>query len=153
MKYDLALRCDPGCAEYEPAIIRSASSTLAHHGAQSGGVTIVLTGAESIRELNRTFAGEDHPTDVLAFIDGTSDPETGEMYYGDVVIAVDVARDQAVQAGHTLASELSLLTVHGVLHLLGHDHADPEGKQKMWAVQEEILDSLDVSLGDGSSER
>jgi len=61
---------------------------------------------------------------------------------GDVVIACPRAQEQAVEAGHPLAAEIQLLVVHGVLHLLGYDHAQPEEKAVMWARQDEILHTL-----------
>jgi probable rRNA maturation factor len=65
-------------------------------------------------------------------------------YLGDVVIAVPLAEAQARDAGHDLLSELSLLSVHGLLHLLGHDHADESERKAMWRMQEEILAQLGI---------
>jgi len=88
------------------------------------------------------FLGIDAPTDVLSFSDGDLDPETGAPYLGDILISVERAQAQARSAGHTLQEELTLLVVHGVLHLLGHDHAEPEQKARMWSLQAEILTDL-----------
>lgn len=143
MRHKIEVRADPRWSEYEESLIRAAERVLNHECAETGALTVVLTDAEAIRELNRSFAGEDHPTDVLAFVDGSIDPESGFRYFGDVVIAVDIAADQANQAGHSLGSELNLLVVHGVLHLIGYDHAHTEEKEAMWSVQVEILDLLE----------
>ncbi len=149
MMYSIEVRSDPPWPEFEPALVKSAAMTLEHLSAEPGALTVVLTEASSIRDFNRTFAGEDHATDVLSFIDGTPDPDSGQRYYGDVIIAVDIAQEQAEKAAHSLIVELSLLTVHGVLHLLGYDHADAREKHEMWSAQEAILDSLEIELGQG----
>lgn len=128
----------------EEPLVRAAESALTHEEVQTGSLTLVLTDGDAIQEFNRKFAGEDHPTDVLSFPDGSQDPHDQTLYLGDVLVALDVARLQAEAAGHTLIDELTMLTVHGVLHLLGYDHADPESEQEMWAAQNEILNHLNV---------
>jgi probable rRNA maturation factor len=70
------------------------------------------------------------------------DPETSVPYLGDVVISVPRAAAQAREAGHSLEAEAQLLVIHGVLHLLGHDHAEAQEKDRMWAAQAEILERL-----------
>jgi probable rRNA maturation factor len=70
------------------------------------------------------------------------DPESGSRYIGDILISIPRAQSQAEAAGHPLESEVQLLVVHGTLHLLGHDHAQPEEKSRMWQAQAEILESL-----------
>ncbi|MBM3136769.1 MAG: rRNA maturation RNase YbeY [Chloroflexi bacterium] len=103
------------------------------------GVSISLEGNEKIRELNRQYRGLDEPTDVLSFESGEVDPETGEVYLGDVVISLPKVRVQAKQAGHAVRDELALLIVHGILHLNGYDHADQKAEKEMFALQDEIL--------------
>ncbi|HLA08708.1 MAG TPA: rRNA maturation RNase YbeY, partial [Anaerolineales bacterium] len=85
------------------------------------------------------------PTDVLSFPASETDPETGSRYLGDILLSIPRAQEQATAAGHALDSEVQLLVVHGVLHLLGYDHAEAKEKRKMWKAQEEIL----VQLGLG----
>jgi probable rRNA maturation factor len=114
-------------------------------------LTIVLTDDSKIRELNRDYLGIDAPTDVLSFpaseTDGSEiNPETGARYIGDIIVSMPYAARSARKAGHPLESEVQLLVVHGVLHLLGHDHAGPDEKTKMWKAQREILAQL--GLGD-----
>jgi probable rRNA maturation factor len=82
---------------------------------------------------------------VLAFPAADPDPESGVPYLGDILISVDRARAQAQQAGHPLESEVRLLVVHGVLHLLGHDHGEPMAKSRMWLAQAEVLRSLGLA--------
>jgi len=89
--------------------------------------------------------GEDGPTDVLAFPSGESTPAPElPVYLGDVAISLDRAKSQAEAAGHTLLQESQLLVVHGTLHLLGHDHSEPDEKRVMWLAQNEILGQLGV---------
>ena len=83
---------------------------------------------------------------MLSFADGSQDTSTGNTYFGDVVISIPVAKVQAEKAGHSLEVELTLLTIHGVLHLLGYDHAHPEDHEQMWNAQSSILSSLGYEI-------
>ena len=114
-------------------------------------LVVVISDDAALKDLNRRFRGVPHPTDVLAFSDDTRGPFSGgaagfPRYLGDIVISLDRARAQAEAAGGTLSEELQLLTVHGVLHLLGYDHADTREKEQMWTIQSEILRLLGVSI-------
>ncbi len=122
-------------------IERAANAALAHESAQ-GDLSVVLTGDDQLRELNRDYLGIDAPTDVLSFPVSETDPDSRSAYLGDILISVPRATQQAAAAGHPLESEVQLLVVHGVLHLLGHDHASHAGKSRMWAAQAAILDSI-----------
>jgi probable rRNA maturation factor len=122
-------------------VAAAARAALRHQSAPDGELTVVLAGAQRARSLNLQFAGEDRATDVLSFPDGTAGDE-GLRYFGDVVIAVPVAQAQAEAEGHGLTDELALLAVHGVLHLLGHDHARAAERRRMEAAQAEILAGL-----------
>jgi len=124
---------------------RAAHATLAHHASRESldvDLSIVLADDKRLHELNRDYLGVDAPTDVLSFPASETDPETGARYIGDIIISVPYAAKGAAKAGHPLESELQLLVVHGVLHLLGHDHAKPKEKARMWKAQAEILESL-----------
>ncbi|RPJ24362.1 MAG: rRNA maturation RNase YbeY [Chloroflexi bacterium] len=105
-------------------------------------LSIILTDEARLHELNLNYLGIDAPTDVLSFPASETDPETGARYIGDILISAPRAQAQAEAAGHPLEAELQLLVVHGVLHLLGHDHARPEEKARMWKAQAEALESL-----------
>ena len=109
-------------------------------------LTIMLTDDARIQDLNRDYLGIDAPTDVLSFPASETDPETGARYIGDIIISMPYAAKSAEKAGHPLESEVQLLVVHGLLHLLGHDHAEADEKARMWQAQAEILESL--GLGD-----
>jgi probable rRNA maturation factor len=129
------------------------AATLRHEGASQGEVTLVIAHDDLLQQLNRDYRGIDEPTDVLSFAardeaEGQdvfiSAPEA-QNYLGDVVISFPTAERQAAAVGHSVADELCLLTVHGVLHLLGYDHASPEEETDMWARQAQILSSLSVA--------
>jgi len=122
-------------------IERAAQAALAHESAE-GDISVVLADNPRLRELNREYLGIDAPTDVLSFPASETDPETGAHYLGDILISVPRAEEQAQSAGHALEAEVQLLVVHGVLHLLGYDHAEAKEKAKMWKAQAEILGSL-----------
>ena len=109
-------------------------------------VSISFVDDERMQELNCEFRGLDRPTDVLSFEcdnldDGFVVPSGDEAPYelGDIVIAPDVAERQAPEYGLTFADELSLLTVHGILHLCGHDHMNEEEAQEMEGRETAIL--------------
>lgn len=91
-----------------------------------GAVTIAIVPDNRVRLLNRQYRRKDKPTDVLSF---PSAERNGRVpYLGDVVIAAGVARRQAVEAGHSLQTELRVLALHGLLHLLGYDHEHDDGR-------------------------
>lgn len=122
---------------------KAARAALAHQSAPADAeVTIVLSNDVQLRELNLQWMGINAPTDVLSFPSDEDDPETGSRYLGDILISVETAARQAARAGHSVEAEVQLLTVHGILHLLGHDHAEEEEKAQMWAAQAEILATL-----------
>lgn len=122
---------------------RAAKAALEHQSASpDSDLTVVLTDDARIQELNRDYLGIDAPTDVLSFPASETDPETGSPYLGDILISLPYAARSAAQAGHPLEAEVQLLVVHGVLHLLGHDHAKVREKARMWKAQAEILESL-----------
>jgi len=122
---------------------------LAVEGVSSAGVGVVVTGDVAVRDLNRRYRGEDARTDVLSF---SQREDAGEFVLppgeparlGDVVISLPAARRQAKQAGHSLQRETALLLVHGLLHLLGYDHAAEAEARVMESRQAALLTSLGV---------
>ena len=129
-----------------PGLLEGAARlTLDLSGAPDADLTVVLTGDAEIQSLNRDFLRKDAPTDVLSFAAGETDPETGRGYLGDVIISLPRAAEQAAAGGHAVEAEVQLLVIHGVLHLLGHDHAGADEKARMWAAQTEVLERLGIS--------
>lgn len=112
-------------------------------------MTIVITTDEAVQALNKQHRQVDAPTDVLSF---PSDPLPAELaddeepYLGDVVIAYPYTSAQAARENHSLKETLSLLVVHGTLHLLGFDHDTPENRAEMWEAQVIALKTLGVDV-------
>jgi probable rRNA maturation factor len=151
--YPIHVQIDEAFAGDVPAqLLRTAArAALSHQNATPGELSISLTDDETLQALNGEYLGLDQPTDVLSFPSETDDPDSSGRYFGDIAISYPRALAQAQAGGHALEAELQLLTVHGVLHLLGHDHAAPGEKAHMWQAQAEILDRLGSEIsGPGS---
>lgn len=131
-----------GVVETE-ALLSLAGHVLEGEGQPEACLSLVIATDEVVVELNRRYTGRGEPTDVLAFPAGPGDevaavPEE-EGYLGDVVISYPQALRQAGDYANTIQEELELLTVHGILHLLGYDHEEEMERQRMWQRQEELL--------------
>ena len=111
-------------------------------------VSLVFTNSETVRQLNRDYRGVDEPTDVLAFSmlpqkgpDSSFPlPPDGFTRLGEVIISFPQAAEQAKEQGHSPERELALLVIHGILHLLGYDHEEPEEESKMREREREFLE-------------
>jgi probable rRNA maturation factor len=134
--------------EVDAADVRAAvNAALAAEDWADGELTLVITDDDAVAELNRQYREVDGPTDVLSF--PAQDPTPGfvtapemERYLGDIIIALPFTKRQAASLNRPLRDELRLLAVHGVLHLLGYDHAEPDEEAEMWARQDAILAAL-----------
>ena len=107
-------------------------------------LTVRLVDPETISVLNEQWMGKKGPTDVLSFpmdelTPGKDGEESPEGYLGDIALCPLVAQQQAPAAGHTTRDEIDLLTVHGILHLLGYDHGEPEEHKEMFGIQGRLL--------------
>jgi probable rRNA maturation factor len=106
-------------------------------------LSVALVATDEIADLNEKYRGIEGPTDVLSF--GCDEPCSAAsdepIMLGDVIIAPDVAGAQAIELGTTVESELNLLLVHGVLHLLGYDHGSDEDAAVMQARERVLLDA------------
>lgn len=147
MKLQVHTRCAQPYRSFRSSARQAAEQALSTARGGPGELTVVLTGEEEIRSLNRKFSGIDRGTDVLSFPSGERDPVTGLKYLGDVVVAVPTALRQARRAGKAPLEEIQLLVVHGVLHLLGFDHASIEKRRSMWARQNAVLARLRRAAG------
>jgi probable rRNA maturation factor len=140
------------------ALVESALSATAEAalGGQDVEIELTLCGDEEMTHLNFDHMGERGPTDVLAFplhewsidmghshlADEDAGMPPGGLLLGDVVIDIDQAVRQAVDGGWSPAQEIALLAVHGALHLVGHDHVEPEDEEAMRAIERQVLDKL-----------
>lgn len=136
---------ETGVAVDETEIVALARHVLAemrvHPQAE---LSVILVDEPAMEQLHVQWMDEPGPTDVLSFpMDelrpGTDEEESPAGLLGDVVLCPQVAAAQAVTAGHTTQEELLLLTTHGILHLLGYDHAEPDEEKEMFALQRRLL--------------
>ena len=136
---------ESGMPVEETEIVALARHVLAamHVHAQAE-LSVVLVDETAMEQLHVQWMDEPGPTDVLSFpMDelrpGTDGEESPAGLLGDVVLCPQVAAAQARQAGHSTAEELLLLTTHGILHLLGYDHAEPDEEKEMFGLQRKLL--------------
>lgn len=152
---------DPDFAQYvEVSWLQSiAQQVLSAEGASANTeMGLVIASQQRIQELNQKYLGRDEPTDVLAFYmippaeESGSDlppfvaPPDGMLHLGEVIISYPQAVIQAEEQHHSVRKELAILTIHGVLHLLGYDHAEPGQQRQMSAREAEILSSVQGKL-------
>lgn len=104
-------------------------------------LSLVLTDDATIRQLNRDYRGIDTPTDVLSFAQREAEGPFADIL-GDLIISLPTARRQARERGHSLAAEVRILMVHGLLHLLGYDHESAEQRTEMAAAEQALLAAL-----------
>lgn len=120
-------------------------------------VSLVVTDTEKVRQLNKEYRGKNEPTDVLAFamISGKDKgksfvtPPDGVLHLGEVVISYPQAVKQAAERRHSVEQELVLLITHGILHLVGYDHEQPNEAEKMRSKEREIM----AKIGSRSEEK
>jgi len=107
---------------------------------------IIFVDDPYIHNLNKEYRGIDRPTDVISFAleDDKSFIQTDFKVLGDIYISVDTAKRQALEYQHSLKREISFLAIHGLLHLLGYDHMVKEDEEKMFALQELILNEAGI---------
>lgn len=130
---------------------RVAMAALKNEGAdKKAEFSLIITGQKKIRQLNLAYLGEDRPTDVLSFPMLTEpDKEAfvvapdGKKHLGEVIISFPQVVIQAEEHGHPAEREMAVLIIHGVLHLLGYDHARAAERRKMQSREAVILDSLE----------
>ena len=138
---DIDVRVDEARWEALPeleTIIRGALVAGAEIAGRSGNVSLLLTDDDALQALNRDFRGKDTPTDVLSF----PASEMEKPFLGDIAIAYGVAAGDAQAQGKELAGHLSHLLIHGLLHLVGHDHENDTEATKMEALEIKALASL-----------
>ena len=131
--------------------VRRAIETVGRlYGAEDAEVSVTLTDDAHIHELNRIYRAVDRPTDVLSFaLTESEEPEIvgaqGHDVLGDLVISLEHVAAQAEEYGHSPLRELSFLTVHGMLHLLGYDHMEEAERQEMEEEQRHVMEELGIA--------
>ena len=135
IQFDSATKVDVNASH----LVRGIAHTLGILKKPEMDITLRLIDNGEMHRLNQTFRGEDKTTDVLSFNQDIQDPETGRFYLGDILISVPQAALQAAEHGHSLEDEITFLSIHGTLHLLGYDHYTEEEKAIMWPLQDKIF--------------
>lgn len=109
-------------------------------------VSVVLTDNKRIHEINKIYRNVDAPTDVIsfAFQDEPLNPSSDLTNLGEIYISLEKASSQALEYNHSFERELSFLTVHGLLHLLGYDHMNETDEKEMFDLQDKILKNLGI---------
>lgn len=130
----------------EDIIKRAASAALEEEHA-SGDISVLITDDNGIWEMNKDYRNVDRPTDVLSFPSSEGDElsTVPDGFLGDIAISINRTKAQALEYGHSFERELSFLTVHGCLHILGYDHMNDEDRQTMFALQDEILNDMGIT--------
>ena len=141
------VRRAPGFARAKAtdALLRRAARTAFRASPPSGrsfSVTLVLIADEEMRDLNRLWRGKDAPTNVLSF---PADADRDRGFLGDIVVAYETAHSEAKERGISFVDHVSHLVVHGMLHLLGFDHADDADALRMERVERVALASIGVA--------
>lgn len=135
-------------AAYDPARQLELIEHCYHrlHLAESVELSIAVVDEQEMARLHVRWMDLPGPTDVLSFpmdeLEAGTPERPTEGVLGDIVLCPPVAARQAADAGHTTEDEFLLLTVHGILHLLGHDHAEEDERQRMFSLQRELLGSF-----------
>ena len=155
--YDITVAVEPPfvASVDAGALSRAARAALMAEGvAGTVALSILVTDDDAVRALNWRYRGLDEPTDVLSFGEESAEPggvgmewvevpeDSEPRYLGDLAIALPYTQREAAEQGQPLPELLNLLVVHGVLHLLGYDHAEPEERDAMQARER-------TALGDG----
>ena len=109
--------------------------------------SIIFVTLDEIHRLNKEYRGIDRPTDVISFaLEDSADFEvSGLRVLGDIYICIEKMKEQAQEYCHSKMRELSFLTCHGLLHLLGYDHMEPVAEKIMFGKQDKILEELEIT--------
>ena len=107
---------------------------------------IILVDNKRIHKINREYRSIDRETDVISFAmeDNMDVKYTDFRLLGDIYISIDRCYSQAMEYGHSMLREICFLATHGILHLLGYDHMNPEDEKEMFKLQEELLDGYNI---------
>ncbi len=130
-----------GFGGFSPLVCCRARRTLLELGFVGAELSIALVDEPAMQELNTRWRGKNRPTDVLSFASDEGEPEPAPgIALGDVIVCVPVAEVQGRRAGHGTEREIETLLVHGILHLLGHDHERSRADaRRMFALQRRLL--------------
>lgn len=120
---------------------------LKHENLNNVEFNVIIIDNNKIQEINKKYRDIDKPTDVISFAleDDENFPKSDYRILGDIYISIDKAKEQSISYNHSLKRELSFLTIHGLLHLLGYDHMNTDEEKRMFEKQELILNEYGIT--------
>lgn len=131
----------------EELLYKVANYALEYEKVSNAVLNIIIVDNSYIHKINKEYRGVDRETDVISFAleDDDTFVKLPIRVLGDIYISIDKVKSQALEYGHSEKRELSFLTVHGILHLLGYDHMNINDEKVMFQKQEDILDKLEIT--------
>lgn len=143
--YEIFNETDINLEEETKKIYELLGFTLKKENLENVEFNIIFVDSNKIHEINKTYRNIDRVTDVISFaLEDNKTIELDHRLLGDIYICIERAEEQAKEYGHSFLRELSFLTIHGLLHLLGYDHMEPEEEKEMFDKQEEILNEFGI---------
>ena len=132
--------------ELQQILIEQSKKVLFEMDLEEAELSLVICDDAFIHPLNRDYRGKDRSTDVLSFSQREGDfAFVGDLILGDVIISLETTIRQAQERGHSMEKELTILLVHGILHLLGYDHIEDDDAEVMAAKEKDILGKLTMA--------
>ena len=146
MEIDLSVEQVELKEELRHKLIEQAKKVLFEMDLEEAELSLVICDDAFIHPLNRDYRGKDRSTDVLSFSQREGDfAFVGDLILGDVIISLETTIRQAQERGHSMEKELTILLVHGILHLLGYDHIEDDDAEVMAAKEKDILGKLTMA--------
>lgn len=143
--YNIFNETEEDLSEYLDTLNGLLDYALKYEKVDNAEFNIIFVDSEKIHEINREYRGVDRVTDVISFaLEDNMDIKLDHRLLGDIYICLERAHEQAIEYGHSFLREICFLSVHGLLHLLGYDHMEPEDEKVMFGKQEEILNEYGI---------
>ena len=143
--YNIFNETDENLDEYTDTLNGVLEYALKYEKVENAEFNIIFVSSEKIHEINKEYRSVDRVTDVISFaLEDNMDIKLDHRLLGDIYICLERAHEQAIEYGHSFLREICFLSVHGLLHLLGYDHMEPEDEKIMFGKQDDILDGYGI---------
>ena len=143
--YEIFNETDENLDEYMDKLYSLIEFALKREKLDNVEFNIIFVDSNKIHEINKEYRGIDRVTDVISFaLEDDLEIKLDHRVLGDIYICVERAHEQALEYGHSFLREISFLMIHGLLHLLGYDHMEPEDEKVMFGKQEDILNEFGI---------
>ena len=143
--YNIFNETDENLDEYTDTLNGVLDYALKYEKVDNAEFNIIFVSSDKIHEINREYRGVDRVTDVISFaLEDSKEIELDHRLLGDIYICLERAHEQAIEYGHSFLREIAFLMIHGLLHLLGYDHMEPEDEKIMFSKQEDILNEYGI---------